>query len=123
MESCTVTGLAFMKRLHRFALQGLAHQKLLVRHLGGVPQKHADEEHPHPADDIAADELQDAQEDEADAERGADAGRDPGGPPQVVFGAPEDGAQHPPAVQGEGRQEVKGRQDAVDVGDVIDDGD
>ena len=49
-------------------------------------------------------------------------GGDPGGPAQVALGAPQDGAQHPPAVQGEGRQEVKGRQDEVDVEEVIGDG-
>ena len=55
--------LAMHKAPHRFSLQHLPGQKLLIRHFGGILQKETDQDPPDPADEITLDNLYKAQAD------------------------------------------------------------
>src|SRR3546814_17955726 len=104
------------------ALQRLAHQSLPIGHAGRAFYEQADQEPPHAADEVAADETYGAENDQGDPERAAEIRGDTAGPAQIALPAPQRRPQPAAAVEREGRHPGEDRQDQVDDSEISEPG-
>jgi len=100
--------------LHRHAAQEFPKGRLCGGGRGGILEEPADERHPDPPEDVAAQRREGAQRNQPECQKLARVGCRPGCPVETPRPSPDHGPQHPSTIERKPGEQVEERHREVD---------